>query len=559
MLRKLVVPQSQTNHGLFSSRVLLGMFALLICILSLTHPVSYEPDAVTTVLQVATVVYILAVLVMSFAVAFIKRHLYWFIVSVFYLLAIDFLYQLHLTDFALSYRGSFLIFAVITAWYFRERREVFLYLLSLSLLLVVAYFITPAAAEQTNYLYRFFAIVILAYFFVGSRTRTIQQLIDQDLQYKELIERLNDGIVQVDDEGYVLLFNDKLCELTGYSREELRGKFSMQALLPEDDREVQARRLLVDKDERSRRYEMRLVRKNGEIIWVHVSASPNFDEHGRFLGMTSIITDITDRKVSEEELTQYSFELAQSNRELEQKNQELERFAEIASNDLKAPLQAVLQAVDEIGSYCDQGRYEEAHPFLAKVGQGCQRMNDLIDALLLYSISGSKQMNKQPTDLNEILEEVQQSLDIHIKANNVELVSEPLPTVFADRVQLLRLFRNLIENAIKFRGNKRPRIELSVATNEVKGEYVFSLSDNGLGISEQYYEEIFLIFQKGGNEESTGMGLGLAICRKIIGNHEGRMWLKSTSGQGTTFYFTLPIAIPESPEYTRVLESSPLG
>ncbi|RMG18207.1 MAG: PAS domain S-box protein [Bacteroidetes bacterium] len=545
MLWKIIVPQSQTAYNLQSGRMLLLMFVLIVLILGLTHPLSYTPNATSSLLQLVTVIYALTVFIFSYSFGFVKRNLYYFVILVFYMMAADFLYQLYLSNFSLSFRGSFLIFSVVTAWYFKKKKEVLVYIISLMLLLFVVFLITSQPQNGTNYLLRYAAVMVFTFFFVGNRISTIQHLVDQDLHYKGLIERLNDGILQLDHQGHITLVNDTFCKLSGYREQELMRSFHLLNLIPEEDRERISIQLENWQKGGGGRCEMRLIRKNGEMIWVNVSASPNYDNQGKYIGTTSIITDITDRKVAEEELKQYSFELAQSNRELEQKNQELERFAQIASNDLKAPLQAVIKSVGMIQTHCARLEYDLARPYLAKVSEGCQHLNDLIDALLLYSISGSRQMNKQAVNLNAILREVTQSLDVYIKANNVQLTYPQLPEVHADRVQLIRLFRNLIENAIKFRGPNRPFIEINCSKHPKKEEYIFSVSDNGVGISQEFYEEIFQIFQQGDQQDAPGLGLGLAVCKKIVQNHGGRMWLKSTSGQGTTFYFTLSSILPE--------------
>lgn len=508
------------------------------------HPVINQLAYIQNGLNISLILYALTAIVLSYSSPFVRKNMYHFVIGIFYMFACDFLIQLSLNQFSSVYEGIFLIFTVVTAWYFRDRRSVLLYLLSLTILLFLVYALSPAY-QGVNYLSRFVIVVVFTYFFVGTRINTIQRLIEQDLQYKDIIERLNDGILQIDAHGFIVLVNEKFCKLTGYKEEELMGEFSINALIPEEDREMTLQKMEARKQGESERYETRLIRKNKEITWVNVSASPNYDEQGRFLGATSIITNITDRKVAEEELTQYSFELAQTNRELEQKNQELERFAHIASSDLKAPLQTVIKAVDTIQSYCNRNLFDHAKPYLSEVSVGCQRMSDLIDALLLYSVSGSNQMNQQLVDLNVVVDEVIHSLDVHIKANNVELTYNNLPKLSADRVQLIRLFRNLIENAIKFRGVKQPHIEIRCNKHARKEEYVFSVSDNGVGISRDHYEEVFRIFQKGEHEGTPGLGLGLSICKKIVQNHNGRLWLKSTARQGTTFYFTLSAEIPE--------------
>jgi two-component system sensor kinase len=247
----------------------------------------------------------------------------------------------------------------------------------------------------------------------------------------------------------------------------------------------------------------------------------------------------------EERVRDRTEELQTQAKELARSNAELEQFAYVASHDLQEPLRMV-------ASYCHllQKRYSEkldasAQEFIAYAVEGAARMQGLIKDLLAYSRVGRKAAGFEPTDCSEVLKDALHNLEIAVAESHAVISHGDLPTVMADATLLTRLFQNLIGNAIKFRGDGRP--EIRVNAEQCNGEWLFSIRDNGIGIEPEFYERIFLIFQRlHTQQEYPGTGMGLAICKKTVEFHGGRIWVESASGKGSTFFFTLPV-MPEAP------------
>jgi signal transduction histidine kinase len=243
--------------------------------------------------------------------------------------------------------------------------------------------------------------------------------------------------------------------------------------------------------------------------------------------------NITARHQAEEELKRTLAELARS-------NEELQRFADVASHDLQEPLRMV-SSYTQLLARRYKGRLDaDADEFIAYAVDGANRMQELITDLLEYSRVGTRGKSFAPVDSAAVLGQALTNLKAAIEESGAVVTHDPLPTLLADKTQLTQLFQNLVGNAIKFRGQEPPRIHVSA---EQQGNaWVFSVRDHGIGIDPQYSERIFAIFQRlHTREEYPGTGIGLAVCRKIVERHHGRIWVESQPGQGSTFFFTLAI------------------
>jgi light-regulated signal transduction histidine kinase (bacteriophytochrome) len=182
----------------------------------------------------------------------------------------------------------------------------------------------------------------------------------------------------------------------------------------------------------------------------------------------------------------------------------------------------------------------DADDFIAFAVDGANRMQRLINDLLTWSRLATRGRSLEPTDCNSALGQTRVNLSAAIEESNALVTNDDLPTVMADEAQLVRLFQNLIDNAIKFRSQEPPRVHVSAEQKE--NEWLFSVRDNGIGIEPQYHERIFVIFQQlHGKEEYPGTGIGLAICKRIVERHGGRIWVESELGEGSTFYLTIPV------------------
>lgn len=242
--------------------------------------------------------------------------------------------------------------------------------------------------------------------------------------------------------------------------------------------------------------------------------------------------EIAERQRAEDEVRKQA-------EDLQRKNQDLQQFAYIASHDLQEPLRMVAGYTQLLARRYKGKLDADADEFIAFAVDGATRMQQLINDLLTYSRVGTAGKPLQPIPCQEVLEAVKRNLKVSIEESGAKITCGDLPVVMADRTQMVQLFQNIIGNAIKFRGEQPLRIH--IASRKENGYHVLSISDNGIGFDPQYSERIFTIFQRlHTREEYPGTGIGLAVCRRIVERHGGRIWAESKPGCGSTFFFTLP-------------------
>ena len=236
-------------------------------------------------------------------------------------------------------------------------------------------------------------------------------------------------------------------------------------------------------------------------------------------------------------------ELEASNRKLAASNADLEQFAYVASHDLQDPLRSITRYVQLIQRRYESQLDEHGADYISRVVAGAKRMQNLIASLLAYSRVTTQGDEPGFVDANEVLAVSLNDLAAAIDEASGSVTHSALPTVRVDGSQLQQVFTNLIGNAIKFHGDRPP--EVHVEAEEREDDWLFSVRDNGIGVEPQYQEQIFVIFQRlHGRTEYPGTGIGLAMCKRIVDRHGGRIWLESEPGQGTTFFFTLPRETP---------------
>jgi len=233
-------------------------------------------------------------------------------------------------------------------------------------------------------------------------------------------------------------------------------------------------------------------------------------------------------------------ELAQLAHDLERSNAELKKFAYVASHDLQEPLNQVANYVQLLEMRYQDELDEDAKEFITFAVEGVSLMQTLIDDVLAYSKVDMQGVEFQLTQVETALNKALNNLRTRIAESGASITYEALPTVMADSTQLMQLFQNLIANAIKFRSEKPP--EIHVGASRLEDAWLFSVQDNGIGLDPRFAERIFVIFQRlHTRDEYPGTGMGLAICKKIVECHRGRIWVESELGNGATFYFTIPV------------------
>ncbi len=241
-----------------------------------------------------------------------------------------------------------------------------------------------------------------------------------------------------------------------------------------------------------------------------------------------------------EELAKKNRELARMAEELSRSNRDLEQFAYVASHDLQEPLRQVRSFVDLLKERYGDRLDGKAAQYFGFIHDGAARMSDLISGLLAYSRAGAREKTRKGVSCDTALNAALANLQASITETGARITRDGLPTVTADPIQLAQLFQNLVGNAIKFRREQIPP-EIHVSYREIDNESVFSVRDNGIGIAPEHYERIFQIFQRlHGRDTHEGTGIGLAICKKIVEQHGGRIWVESKLNEGSTFCFTLP-------------------
>jgi len=373
---------------------------------------------------------------------------------------------------------------------------------------------------------------------VARIVRDITRSTQAEKRMRLAVEAAPCAIILIDACGRIVFANVETERLFGWTRDELVG-LGVETLVPERFRVPHAH-LRGQYGEAPRQRPMGVAldlharRKDGSEFPSVIGLNPVATPEGNYVIATVI--DITARRQLQTELEQRAAELARSNRDLEE-------FARIASHDLQEPLRAVAGCVQILQRRYQSVLDERANELIAHTVDGASRMQKLIDDLLTYSRVGSKQAMLASVDCSEILSTALRNLSAAIEESGAIICHDALPCVRAVASEVLMLFQNTIGNAIKFR---RPGVTPKIAVRSVpiEGRWcAFSVQDNGVGIAAQFHGKIFEVFQRlHTRSEYSGTGIGLALCKRIVENSGGRIWVESTLGEGSTFSFTLPRA-----------------
>lgn len=392
------------------------------------------------------------------------------------------------------------------------------------------------------------AVLALAIVAVRMRQAAEAELARERFLVKTLLENIPDHIYFKDLDSRFLRINKSMAGVFKLkSPHEAVGKTDFDFFLPEHARQAfEDEQTIIDTGKALVNREEKETWPDGSVTWVSTTKLPLRDKSGKIVGTFGISRDITDRKRAEEALAQKAQELSRSNRELEQ-------FAYVASHDLQEPLRMIASYLQLLERRYKEKFDQDAREFLGFAVDGAKRLQCLIQDLLLYSRVGRHSNEFTWINSEEALQQAIINLKFAIEESGAQITHGSLPRVMADATELTQLFQNLIGNSIKFRSQQRPEIHVAAELKKIyqqppaeqpregTEEWVFAVRDNGLGIEPQYFERIFVIFQRlHTREEFPGTGIGLAICKRIVERHGGRIWVESQAGKGATFYFSIP-------------------
>ncbi|MGA9048694.1 MAG: PAS domain S-box protein [Dehalococcoidia bacterium] len=362
-----------------------------------------------------------------------------------------------------------------------------------------------------------------------TRRKQVEELLVKERNFSNaVIDSLPGLFYVISKEGKFLRWSKNDLKVTGYTDEDAPNLNVLDIVSPED-RDLVTTKMLEVFSGAAADAEINIMTKTGEKKPYHITGNlASLGEETYLLGMG---IDITDRKKAEAALQKTMEELRYSNDELQQ-------FAYIASHDLQEPLRMVSSYVQLLEKRYKDNLDEDAHDFIDFAVAGAKRMQNLINDLLQYSRVGTRGKPFENTDSGDIYSAAINNLEVAMSESGASVIHGSLPRVFGDSGQLIQVFQNIIGNAIKYHNERPPQVFVEAEQNN--GNSVFSIKDNGIGIDPKFFDRIFLIFQRLHGNEYSGTGVGLAITKKIVQRHGGRIWVESTPGEGSTFYFTIP-------------------
>lgn len=373
------------------------------------------------------------------------------------------------------------------------------------------------------------------------------QLRESEERYRDLYDEAPVGYIEMDSEGRIERVNRRTLELLGYGAEEMLGEPLWKFVVEREDAEKTIRAKMAGLEPPNEALERTYKRKNGPPVPVLIKDRVARDSGGRITRIRATIQDIFERKQAEEALRRSHDELEirvrERTAELERRNRELQDFVFIASHDLQEPLRKIQVLGDLLAQRSGEKLNGCARDYLERIVKASQRMRFLIQSLLAYSRISREEWAMEETDLNSTVNEALSLLEISILEKNARVEVEPLPRIRVNPVQMVQLFLNLVANGLKFHSEgEPPHIRIYARAVPGAGEaWELCVEDKGIGFEEKYLDKIFVPFQRlHDGSRYAGVGMGLAICRKIVERHGGSISARSTPGKGSTFIVTLP-------------------
>ncbi len=379
---------------------------------------------------------------------------------------------------------------------------------------------------------------------ITDRKRAEEALHENERRLRTILDALPVAIFLSDPAGKIIFTNTAVERIWGLNphvtREgygQYKGRWLDSGLAVEPEQWALARTLDTGQPFVNDPVELELPDGSRKII--HNFALPIRDQGGQSLGVVVVTEDVTQRVHAQEQVRQAKEAAEHAADELARSNKDLEQFAYVSSHDLQEPLRMVTGFMQLLNRNYGGKLDATADKYIGYAVDGAKRMQQLIEDLLAYSRVGSKARDLVPTDAGGLVQAALSNLSVAIEEAKAQITVGAMPSVLADGPQIVQVFQNLIGNAIKFRGDQPPIIDVSACRD---GDmWLFAVKDNGIGFSPEFHDKVFMIFQRLHTKDKyPGTGIGLAVCKKIIERHHGQIWAESTLGHGSTFYFTLP-------------------
>ncbi len=427
----------------------------------------------------------------------------------------------------------YLIPIIIGAWS-PTRRTMYLAAVTSSILTIIAIPLKPAGDIQFAFFNRpvsliaIWLAVLLEDQYISRQKRAEEAIKQSEQRLRYHVENSPMAVVEWDSKFIVTHWAGAAEKIFGWTSLETVGRPIMELnLIYQEDVPLVQRTMANLTDGKSTQVVSanRNITKDGRILYCTWYNSVVIDERGEMASVLSLVSDNTAQVRADEEL--------------KRSNDELQQFAYVASHDLQEPVRMVINYLSLLERR-NKGRLDpKSEEYLNFALDGGVRMRQLISDLLLYSRIDTQGKEFVPVNMQEVVSKTLILLKLPIEESDAEIIVRPLPTIMADESQMMQVMQNLISNALKFRGPDRPVISVS-STQGAKG-WTIAVTDNGIGLDMQYADKIFQMFQRlHTGSEYPGTGVGLAVAKKIIDRHGGRIWVESKAGKGATFFFTIP-------------------
>lgn len=544
-----------SNSSLFTlstGRVILFILALLLVMIRFTQPAANSANTMGQIISWATILYCMGVFTLSYIYPHFQEKLYQYVLAAFFLFAVGFLNQIYVTAFSKSVLSGLLVYSLIAAFYIRKTAHLAVFQLFLVSMVTMIFFLLPdPPPDAKSFLLRFTGVQLLAFFILSSRIRSLDRLVTQDLKYESLIESLFCGVFQIDQTGKINMVNAQICRLTGLDKDLLIHTLYFRDLVLPDDYELVESKLATLFAGQPEKFEIRLRRKTGEPFWVKISASPSINADNEISGVSMVLADISSEKNQNDQMVSHLRDIEMTNRELLRQKNNLEVTTRKTAEEMRLPATNIRQITETLKTVNGEEN-PMVSAWLNEISVHTHQLLEKIEGMWMYVVSEVDKPILEPVDTQSVIADIRNSLAFILKENHATVIANDLPTIKADKMQITRLFSNLIENALRHRGTTPPVIQIGVSLHEDKEEYIFSVIDNGLGLNREENERVFTLFRKEAENDMKGIGMGLHICKKIVINHGGRMWFTSSSGKGTSFFFSIPWTahVPET-EFSR--------